>query len=48
MSSGLIAREVDLQALSHYFTYFYTPGPDAIIRGIKQLGSGVRRLLFTL
>ena len=37
LSSGLIAREVDLQALSHYFTYFYTPGPDAIIRGIKQL-----------
>lgn len=40
LASGLVARDVDLQALSHYFTYFYTPGPDAIIRGVKQVGPG--------
>jgi asparagine synthase (glutamine-hydrolysing) len=37
LASGLVPREVDLQALSHYFTYFYTPSPDAIICGIKQV-----------
>jgi asparagine synthase (glutamine-hydrolysing) len=40
LASGLVARDVDLQALSHYFTYFYTPGPNAIIRGVQQVGPG--------
>jgi asparagine synthase (glutamine-hydrolysing) len=40
LASGLVARDVDLQSLSHYLTYFYTPGPDAIIRGVRQVGPG--------
>lgn len=40
LASGLVPREVDLQALSHYFTYFYTPGPHAIIRNVEQVGPG--------
>lgn len=46
LASGLIPRDVDLQSLSHYFTYFYTPGPDAIIRGVQQVGPG-EALTFT-
>jgi asparagine synthase (glutamine-hydrolysing) len=40
LASGQVAGDVDLQALSHYFTFFYTPGPAAIIRGVRQVGPG--------
>jgi asparagine synthase (glutamine-hydrolysing) len=40
LASGMVPRDVDLQSLSHYFTYFYTPGPDAIIKGVRQVGPG--------
>lgn len=40
LASGHVAGEVDLQSLSHYLTFFYTPGPAAIIRGIRQVGPG--------
>jgi asparagine synthase (glutamine-hydrolysing) len=40
LASGLVAGEVDLQSLAHYLTFFYTPGPQAIIRGVRQVGPG--------
>jgi asparagine synthase (glutamine-hydrolysing) len=40
LASGLVARDVDLQSLAHYFTFFYTPGPNAIIQGVEQVGPG--------
>lgn len=40
LASGFIDRTVDLQSLSHYFTYAYTPGPDAIIAGVRHVPPG--------
>jgi asparagine synthase (glutamine-hydrolysing) len=32
-----VAREVDLQALSHYLTYEYVPEPLSILKGVEKL-----------
>lgn len=32
-----IPREIDLQALTHYFKIFFTPAPFTLIKGIKKL-----------
>jgi len=40
LASGRVALDVNLQSLSHYFTYFYTPGPEAIVSGVRQVGPG--------
>lgn len=40
LASGLVAPDVNLQSLSHYFTYFYTPGPETIISGVRQVAPG--------
>lgn len=40
LSSGLVAFEPDPQALFDYMTYFYVPGRQSIVRGVRSLGPG--------
>jgi len=40
LASGEVERTVNLQALSHFLTYSYTPGPDSIIEGVRQVPPG--------
>jgi asparagine synthase (glutamine-hydrolysing) len=38
--SGLVEREVDLQALSDYITFRYVPAPATLFRNIKKVPQG--------
>ena len=38
--SGLVPRAIEPQALSNYFSLFYTPGPDSIIKGVHHVEPG--------
>jgi asparagine synthase (glutamine-hydrolysing) len=40
LASGLVAREVDLQALYHYVGYEFVPAPSTMFRGIQKLPPG--------
>lgn len=40
LASGLVAREVDLQALYHYIGYEFVPAPATMFRGIRKLPAG--------
>lgn len=42
LAGGLIDREVDEASLLGALEYFYIPGPDTMIRGVKKLGPGER------
>lgn len=37
LASGLVERAVDLQSLSHFLSYAYTPGPAAILRNVRHV-----------
>src|SRR5215469_9365650 len=38
--AGGISREIDLEALSDYFSYLYVPAPKTIYRGVRKLRAG--------
>ena len=40
LASGLVAREVDLQALYHYIGYEFVPAPATMFRGVRKLPAG--------
>ena len=40
LRSGLVDREVDLDALAEYFTFGYIPAPRTVFRGVKKLAPG--------
>jgi asparagine synthase (glutamine-hydrolysing) len=40
LASGLMPRELDLEAVRDYTTLFYVPGPSAIFRGARKLLPG--------
>ncbi|HEY8537057.1 MAG TPA: asparagine synthase (glutamine-hydrolyzing) [Vicinamibacterales bacterium] len=40
LASGLVPREVDLQALYHYIGYEFVPAPATMFRGIRKLPAG--------
>jgi asparagine synthase (glutamine-hydrolysing) len=40
LASGLVDRKVNLDALSNFMTYFYTPGPETIVKEIFHVKPG--------
>ncbi len=40
LASGLVPRDVDLQALYHYIGYEFVPAPATMFRGIRKLPGG--------
>ncbi|MDQ3571812.1 MAG: asparagine synthase (glutamine-hydrolyzing) [Actinomycetota bacterium] len=39
-ASGLVARELDPQALPHYLSFFAIPEPHSLVRGVRRLSAG--------
>ncbi len=40
LASGLVDRQLNYAALSNYLTYFYTPGPETMIRNVFHVKPG--------
>lgn len=45
LAGGLVDREIDEASLLGALEYFYFPGNDTLIRGVKKLGPGERLIL---
>jgi asparagine synthase (glutamine-hydrolysing) len=44
MASGMVDREIDLDAVDDFMTYEYVPAPRSIVRGVKKLRPAHLRL----
>ncbi|MBF0465647.1 MAG: asparagine synthase (glutamine-hydrolyzing) [Nitrospirae bacterium] len=40
LASGLISKQRDYQSLSNYLSMFYVPGPNTILKDVKQVAAG--------
>lgn len=40
LASGLVDKQLNYASLSNYLTYFYTPGPETILRNIRHVPPG--------
>jgi asparagine synthase (glutamine-hydrolysing) len=40
LASGLVATELDLEAIDLYFTLGYVPGPQTLLAGVRKLAPG--------
>ena len=40
LASGLVESEIDLQSLTDYLSFFYVPGPETILKRVRQIEPG--------